>query len=206
MGFPHILIFHLFLSNKRCLLPSLSSWGPSSCPAPVDTFPLTEMLLSHLALYFLLYLHYSTSVVLPHAWESVYPGFGSCDFLHKWSWLFSTCETPGCIVGVYSLSEASFSLGMRVSPSQSFLGSLYRLPRAPLSWHSGQKCFFLETIVKEKNTQGLQRTFKNIFFLDNTGTTQISQSLSTLPQGFCRFNLWLRQLYSFPLLCYSPVF
>lgn len=50
MGFPHILIFRLFLSNIWCLLPSHSSWGTSSCPAPDDTFPLTEMLLSHLAL------------------------------------------------------------------------------------------------------------------------------------------------------------
>lgn len=84
MGFPHVLISNLFLSNIWCLLTSHSSWGfLLSALLQKIHFHWQKCYFPILLFHLLLYLHYSTNWVLPQAWESVYPGFGSCGFPHK---------------------------------------------------------------------------------------------------------------------------
>lgn len=49
-----------------------------------------------------------------------------------------------CILCPFLLGWGSWPGQRRSSLSLSFLGSSYRLPRAPFSWHSGQKQFSME--------------------------------------------------------------
>lgn len=116
-----------------------------------------------------------------------------------------------CILCPFPLGWGSWPGQCRSSLSRSFLGSSYRLPRPPFSWHSGQKHFSME---KEKIHKVCREIFKTLYSwtIQEPHRSMHKQehlwlsrnrSLSFPPQWFCRFDLWLRQLHCFALLYYS---